>query len=90
MSHCKIKPFFLVVFYSCCVTPGFIGSFESFCNFDNVLLHCVEYKVERERESERETNCLANHKDTEQTHHSEKLISSIHLIFTLRQSWTWI
>ena len=68
MSHCKIKPFFLVVFYSCCVTPGFIGSFESFCNFDNVLLHCVEYKVERERR----TNCLENHKDR-RTELEEKL-----------------
>ena len=56
-----MKLFFLVVFYSCCVTPGFIGSFESFCNFDNVLLHCVEYQVETERQ--RETNCLENHKD---------------------------
>ena len=51
---------FLEVFYSFCATPGFIGSFESFCNFDNVLLHCLEYKVERETAQ----NCLVNLSDT--------------------------
>ena len=38
----------ILLFYFCSVTqltPAFIASFETFCNFDNVLLWCAEYKV---------------------------------------------
>ena len=41
--------------YFCSVTPAFIASFESFCNFDNVLLWRAEYKVGSGADN---TNCL--------------------------------
>ena len=37
--------FGLILFYFCYITPAFIASLKVFCNFDNVLLWCAEYKV---------------------------------------------